>query len=54
MPVQSIKIVYCDCCGKLMKVGKFGDALTLKDVWKMEKLNKKHVCLKCKLLKKDR
>lgn len=33
MPIPHIRMIYCERCGKLLKVEGFGDAMTLEE-WK--------------------
>lgn len=53
MPIPQIKMIFCECCGKLLKVEKFGDVMTPEDMLRLQKLNKKKVCWKCRLLRKN-
>ncbi|MEK4230209.1 hypothetical protein [Solibacillus sp. FSL H8-0538] len=51
MPISQIRLVLCDACGKLIKMEKFGDALTPVDWERMQNTQKKHLCGKCKVKK---
>ncbi|WP_159083105.1 MULTISPECIES: hypothetical protein [unclassified Lysinibacillus] len=49
MPLPQIRLVFCDACGKLIKSEKFGDALTPMEWKRMQNMQKKHLCGKCKV-----
>lgn len=51
MPITHYKKIYCNGCGKLLKVEEFGDAMTLEELIHYTS-NKKKLCWKCKLLGK--
>ena len=50
--LQIIKPVFCNRCGKLMKVEKYGDAMTPEEWMRFNKASVKRICWKCRLLRK--
>ena len=54
MPIPHIRMIFCDRCGKLLKVEEFGDAMTPEE-WEMfNNTKEKKVCWKCRLLRVNR
>lgn len=52
MPIPHIRMIFCNHCGKLLKVEEFGDVMTPEEWLRFNKSNKKKVCWKCRLLRK--
>lgn len=53
MPLPHIEMIFCDCCGKLIKVVQHGDAITPEEWTKFnQERNKKKTCWKYKILRK--
>lgn len=49
MPVPNIQIIFCESCGKLIKMAKFGDVLTPLEWERLNQTLKKKHCGKCKV-----
>ena len=44
MPIPHIRMIFCDCCGKLLKVENFGDAMTPGEWLRFNKPSKNKIC----------
>ena len=51
MPIPHIRIIYCERCGKLLKVEKFGDAMTPEEWHRFNATPDKKLCIRCKIKK---
>mgnify|MGYP003439465783 FL=1 len=51
MPIPHIRMIFCDCCGKLLKVEEFGDAMTPEEWQRFNSTPNKKLCIRCKIKK---
>ena len=52
MPLPHIKMIFCECCGKLMKIEQYGDAMTPEEWLRFNNTKEKKACWKCRLLRR--
>lgn len=51
MPIPRIRMIFCDRCGKLLKVEEFGDAMTPEEWQRFNAKHDKKLCIRCKIKK---